>query len=184
MNKTATLSIILSASLLLISIGGNAQHQNHLILKKGYKNQLHFLIGDEIRFTDVRSDVPIIGVIQEIGEDFITVNKTVYPIKEILTVVHRRQSFNYRAGGKTLQIAGPGLLAVGATNSLIQGTRPIWPTPTLIAAAVISLSGFLLPLLQDRVYRLGDQFVLRIVPSDPELNKQSTRQPKFPISQE
>lgn len=168
MNK----SLLIAFGLCCLSLTAWSQTNNHLILKKGYKNQLHYLTGDEIRFTDIRSDIPIIGYIQEIGEEFITVNKTVYPINEIVTIVKRRKSFNYRSGGKILQIAGPGLMLIGASNSLIQGTRPIWPLRTILSAAVITLTGFLLPHLEDKVYKLGEKYHLRIVPSDPELFRQ------------
>lgn len=147
------------------------QLENHLILKKGHKNVHHYLVGDEIRFTDFRSDVPIIGTIQEIGEDFLTVEKIVYPLTEIQTIVHRRKGFNFRAAGSMLQFAGPGFLVISGFNALINGIRPIWTLANIITGASISLTGLLLPHLQDKVYNLNQTYYLRIVPADPGLHQ-------------
>lgn len=174
-NPKLLITAILCMVLGLTSKPASAQVENHLILKKGYKNKIHYLIGDEIRFTDIRSDVPVIGAIQEIGEDFITVNKMIYPLNEIQTVVYRRKGFNYEAGGQMLKIAGPGLILVGLVNYLIQQTLPVWSLGNLVAAALITTTGFILPRLQDRVFGLGERYYLRIVPSDPALQQAAGR---------
>jgi hypothetical protein len=144
------------------------QNQNHLILKKGYKNRLHFLTGDSIRFLSERSEKPIIGYLQAIGEDFVVVNDEQFPIKEINTIIYRRKSFNFVSTGKILQIAGPGFLVISGFNALLWSIRPIWSTGNLVTSGSLLGLGLILPKFQQRNFEIGKKFFLRIVPSDPE----------------
>lgn len=160
--------------LLLLGLGSLqsfAQFDNHLILKKGYKSKHHYLSGDEIRFKELHSHNPIIGPIDAIGEDFIAVNNTVYKLSDITTVFYLRKSFNYAAAGRILLLAGPGFLALSATNALIQAIRPIWSVSNLITGGTLVGLGLILPAFQQKDYVLGEKYFLRIVPADPELQK-------------
>lgn len=159
--------------LLVVFIAGfcfqtQAQYNNHLILKKGYKIKHHFLTGDSIRFLANNFEFPVIGRLEAIGEDFIVIRGQVFAISEINTLFYYRKSFNFRAGGKVLQIAGPGFLVISAFNAIYNSIRPIWTISNLITSGSLILSGLILPLLQVRKYVLGNRFFLRIVPSDPE----------------
>ena len=150
---------------LLLCISNNifGQFNNHLILKKGYKNKIHFLVGDSIRFISDRSEIPVIGYLQAIGENFIVINDEQILIKEINTIIHKRKSFSVVSAGKILQIAGPGFLAIAGINALIWSIRPIWSTSNLITAGSMLGVGMLLPKFQQRNFKLGTQFYLRII---------------------
>ena len=150
------------------SLQSYAQYDNHLILKKGYKSKHHYLAGDSIRFLRNHMEMPIIGKIEAIGEDFIVIRSQVFPISEINVLYYYRKSFNFRAGGKILQIAGPSFLGITAFNALYNSIRPIWTLSNLITSGSLFLSGLIMPIFQVRKYELGNKFFLRIVPADPE----------------
>jgi len=147
----------------------NAQYQNHLILKKGIRNKLHFLVGDSIRFVRQGFEWPVEGPITAIGEDFIVVKQDTYSLSEIKTLVYVRKSFGFKAGGKVLRIAGPAFIAMATFNALIRSIRPILTVRNIITGGSLFTAGLILPIFQIRKYPLGEKFFLRIVPSDPEL---------------
>jgi hypothetical protein len=164
--------LLLALTLVLAFYPGRGQIENHLVIKKnGFKNKVHYLTGDAIWLEWNRKPSPINGIIAGIGTDQIFVNGLTIPVDEI-TKIHRfRTSFNFKAGGRTLQIAAPGFLAVVAANTLIRGDRPVWPTSTLVTGGVILATGLILPVFQVKHYRMGGRYTLRIVRSDPELLK-------------
>jgi len=145
-----------------------AQYENHLILRKSYKNKHHYLTGDSIRFKRNHLETPVIGQLEAIGEDFIVIRSEVFPISEINTVYFYRKSFNFKTGGSILQLAGPAFLLMTGFNALINSIRPIWSRSNLITSGSLLAAGLVLPLFQVRKYKIGEKFNLRIVPSDPE----------------
>lgn len=171
MKSTILLKLFFITCFAIIGLQSYAQYDNHMILKKGYKSKHHYLVGDSIRFLRNQMDVPIIGQIEAIGEDFIVIRTQVFPISEINCIYYYRKSFNFRGAGKMLQFAGPGFLGITAFNALYNSIRPIWSLSNLITSGSLFLAGMLLPLLQVRKYEIGDKFFLRIVPSDPETYK-------------
>ena len=104
-------------------------------------------------------------IIQGIGEDFIIVNSEELPIRQITGVVKVR-ALHYKAAGTALKISGPALVFLDGLNSLIRNFRPVFSANVAIIGAAIFGSGFLLPLLQTKVYRMDRGYYLRIVPSD------------------
>ncbi len=152
-----------------ISIQSYAQYENHLILKKGYKNKHNYLVGDSIRFLRNHVDVPFIGEIEAIGEDFIVLQGQVFPISEINSLYYYRKLFNFRASGIMLQVAGPGFLGLTAFNAIYHSIRPIWTPSNLITSGGLFLAGLIMPLFQVRKYKLGNKFHLQIIQSDPGL---------------
>ncbi|MCX6224228.1 MAG: hypothetical protein NTV01_05680 [Bacteroidia bacterium] len=131
-----------------LSIPVSGQIENHLILKKnGYRNKVHFLTGDPI-------------------------------IDKIDYLVKYRKSFNFRATGKALMIAAPGYLVIGAINEIfhqrgsgLKASELVPSRTNLIVAGSLLAVGLILPSLQVRKYPLGKKFTLRIVQSDPALNR-------------
>ncbi len=172
LRKAYALVLVLIA---LSAFGGNiavGQIENHLILKKGgLTNRLHFLTGDPIRFIRKGNSYEEGGVIQGIGTDYIIVAGREVSLRDIGIVVYRRTSFNYDAGGKMLMIASPFYLLLGAVNALLQDIRPIWSWGNVGVAASFAAAGVGLRTLQVRKFRLGGRYQLRIVQSDPLLNK-------------
>ncbi|MEA1876709.1 MAG: hypothetical protein U9N86_07580 [Bacteroidota bacterium] len=171
MKSTILLRLFLITCFAIIGIQSYAQYDNHMILKKGYKSKHHYLIGDSIRFLRNHMDVPVIGQIEAIGEDFFVIKAQVFPISEITSIYYYRKSFNFRGAGKMLQFAGPGFLGITAFNALYNSIRPIWSVTNLVTSGSLFLSGMILPLFQVRKYEIGNKFFLLIVPSDPELYK-------------
>jgi len=157
------------AILLCVSNTVIGQYNNHLILKKGYKNKIHFLVGDSIRFICNRSEIPVIGYIQAIGEDFIVTNDEQIMIKEINTVIHKRKSFSFVSAGKILQIAGPGFLAIAAFNAMLHSIKPVWSRSNLITAGSLLGVGMIIPKFQQRDFKIGEKFYLRIIAHPPEI---------------
>lgn len=163
---------LLSLILMLVSFPGLTQIENHLIIKKnGFKNKVHYLAGDAIWLEWNKLQAPVDGIIAGIGIDQILINGMTIPIAEVTKVHRYRTGFNFRAGGKTLQIAAPGFLAVVAANTLIRGDRPIWPSSTLLTSGILLTSGLILPVFQVKHYRMGGKYSLKIVKSDPALLK-------------
>lgn len=174
MKRTQLIALLLPLVVILGTTASFAQYENHLILKKGYKNLTHYLTGDSIRFQRNYLEVPTIGIIEAIGEDFLVIRSQVFPLKEINTVYQRRP-FPFKAGGKALQIAGPSFLGIAAFNALYNSIRPIWTVGNLITGGSFFLAGILMPLLQTRKFELGHRYYLRIVPSDPELLRKASK---------
>lgn len=157
----------ISVLILLFTISAAGQLNNHLILKKGPKSIEHFIVGDSIRlmknnFKSITSDR-----IQAIGEDFIIIKSEQVMLKEISAIIKVR-ALHFRAAGANLKIAGPSLIFIDGFNSLIRNFHPLFSRNIAIAGASIFVSGFLLPLLQTKVYDLNKAYYLRIVPADPE----------------
>lgn len=161
--------ITISSFLLFFIFAGptSGQLNNHMILKKGFRNKIHFLPGDSIIIMKNNFKTPSRELIQAIGEDFIVVRSEELPIKEITAVVKVR-ALHYKAAGYIFKFAGPGYLLTGIINGLISGARPlILPTSALIAGAIFG-TGLLLPLLQTKVCYMKRGYYLRIVSYDPE----------------
>ena len=153
--------------ILLITLTVSAQLNNHLILKKGPKNIQHFLTGDSIHFMK-NSFKSISNVqIQGIGEDFIYVNNEQVMIKDISGIVKVR-ALHFKAAGTGMKIAGPSLILIDGFNSLLRNFRPVFGRNVAIAGAALFATGFVLPLLQTKVYDLNKAYYLRIVPADPD----------------
>ncbi len=145
----------------------SGQLNNHMILKKGYRNKIHFLQGDSIIIMKNDFKTPSRDFIQAIGEDFIVIRNEEVPIKEITAVIKNR-ALHFTTTGHILKFAGPGLILTGIVNGLISGARPlILPQIAIIAGALLG-TGFLLPLLQTKVYYMKRGYYLRIVPTDLE----------------
>jgi hypothetical protein len=87
-------------------------------------------------------------------------------------VIYQRTSFNFKAGGTTIALASPLYLALGAVNSLIRRERPIWTPLNFGVAGGILASGLVIRTLQVKKYKLGTKYQLRIVQSDPFLQKE------------
>lgn len=169
-SSIARLLILISLALLTIPAAG--QIENHLILKKsGYRNKLHFLAGDPIIFIREGNKFQEECYIQGIGTDFIIVSGEEVPVNKIACLVHYRTGFNFAISGKALMIASPGYLVIGAVNALFQGISPVPTVTNLIVAGSLLTTGALLPRFQIRKYHLGKKFTLKIVQSDPALNK-------------
>jgi ABC-type transport system involved in cytochrome c biogenesis ATPase subunit len=83
----------------------------------------------------------------------------------------RRTGFSFDTSGKLLMIAAPGYLLVGVINELFRGAN-VLPTKTnLIVAGSLLASGAIFTTFQVRKYRIGKKFTLKIVQSDPSLNR-------------
>lgn len=156
--------------ILLITVSVSGQLNNHLILKKGPRNIQNFLTGDSIRYMKNNFKSIESALIQGIGEDFIYANNEQVMIKEITGIVKVR-AMHYKAAGTATKIAGPTLILIDGFNSLLRDFRPIFGRNIAIAGAAIFASGFLLPLLQTKVYDLNKAYYLRIVPADAETLK-------------
>lgn len=139
------------------------QYNNHLILRKGYRNRVHFLVGDSIRFQYGNSQNGVAGIIDGIGEEILVLGDSSYHVKAINSVTVYRTSFNYKSGGRMLQVASPGFLAIAGTNALLQDVRPVWSTGNLITAGTLFATGTLLTTMQTRKFRLGNRFNLKLV---------------------
>jgi hypothetical protein len=162
--------LLLVITLVLAVYPVRGQIENHLVIKKnGFKNKVHYLTGDAIWLEWNKLPSSISGIIAGIGTDQIFVNGLTIPVDEIKKIHRYRTGFNFKAGGKTLQIAAPGFLAVVAANTLIRGDRPVWPPSSLVTGSVILATGLILPVFQVKHYRMGGRYTLRIVRSDPEL---------------
>jgi len=167
------------AGLFLLPVAVSGQVENHLILKKnGYLNKQHFLAGDPITFIREGNNYPEESYIQGIGTDFIIVSGKEVPINKITFVIRYRTGFNFVGSGKALMIASPGYLVIGAVNELFHhrytGIKASDLVPTvsnLIVAGVLLTTGAILPSFQVRKYHLGRKFSLKIVQSDPALNR-------------
>jgi hypothetical protein len=148
------------------------QLENHLILKKrNITNLHHFLPGDPITFIRQGNSFDESGTIQGISTDKIIIGGQEIPVRTIETVLYQRKSFNYRAGGSTIALASPLYLALGAVNSLIRNERPIWTPVNFAVAGGILASGLAIRTLQVKKYKLGPKYQLKIVQSDPFLQK-------------
>ncbi|MCD6346051.1 MAG: hypothetical protein J7L96_01390 [Bacteroidales bacterium] len=167
------LAFILICLSLLHTISGRAQYDNHLILRRGYKNIQNYLRGDSIRFSSVSFKTPIIGKIDAVGEDFIVVRGKTYPIKNINTL-YRNKSIDFKSAGKTLQVAGPAFMVISAVNAFLKSIRPIWSTSNLITSGGILTAGIILPRFQVKKYKLGKRYNLRIAPTDPVTYKKNS----------
>ncbi len=167
MSQVTRLTLLTLVALLPFS--GFAQYDNHLILKKSFRNKRHFLSGDSIRIMRNHYPLPTIGMIEAIGKDFIVIRGETIPIGEINTLYHKRESGIYAGGGKVLQFAGPAFIAMAAFNGLIRSISPILSVGNLITGGTLFTTGLLLPLFQVRKYPLGKRFTLRIVPADASL---------------
>jgi len=116
--------------------------------------------------------------IQGIGTDFILVAGQEVPIAQIKTVVRYRTGFNFKGSGKALQIAAPAYLVIGAVNGLFHqrgnkfNAADLVPTKgNLIVSGSLLTAGLILPTFQIRKYHLHKKFMLKIVQSDPALNR-------------
>jgi hypothetical protein len=169
----AILAALLAMSLTTLApAGANGQVENHLILKKnGYINKMHFLTGDPIKLVRVGSKLTEEAIIQGIGEDFILFSGQELPLNQISMVVKYRTSFNFVASGKALLVAAPGYLLIGVVNALFQGISPLPTANNLIVAGSLLAAGIVLPVFQIRRFPIGKTFTLKIVQSDPWLNK-------------
>lgn len=172
MNNYSRLSCFLLV-ILFFSFAGNyapAQTQNHLILKKnGYHNRLQYFTGDEISFIRKGNDYIESGILQGIGTDRIIIAGEEILVGTIGTIVFNRTSFNFKTGGTTIMLASPLYLILGAINSFIQDSRPVWTAGSFIVAGAIAATGLLVRSFQVRKFPIGKKFQLRIVPSDPTL---------------
>ena len=161
--------------IVLFALGGGiavGQIENHLILKKGgLTNRLHFLTGDPIRFIRKGNTYEEGGTIQGIGTDYLIIAGREVWLSEIGVVVYRRTAFNYDAGGKMLMVASPFYLLLGAINALVQDIRPVWSWGNAGVAASLAAAGVGFRSLQIKKFRLGGNYQLRIVQSDPFFNK-------------
>ena len=166
--KNVLRNIFLILTLVILNgMPAACQLNNHLILKRGSKSIKHFIAGDSIIFQKNNFETPVFDQIQGIGQDFIIIKGEELPIREITGIVHIR-ALHYREAGIMFNIAGPVLIMIDGFNSLIRRFHPIFGTNILIAGAAIFGTGFLLPLLQSKVYHMDKGYYLRIVPSDPE----------------
>ena len=148
------------------------QLENHLILKKrNITNLHHFLPGDEITFIRQGNSFDESGTIQGISADKIIIGGQLIPVSTIETILYQRKSFNYKAGGTTIALASPLYLTLGAVNSLIRNERPIWAPFNFAIAGGILASGLAIRTLQVKKYKLGPKYQLKIVQSDPFLQK-------------
>lgn len=164
--------LLLVACFMLTALDGNCQIENHLILKKnGWKNKAHYLIGNEIIFSRKESSNIENGVIQGIDPEHLIIGGVMIPLNQVDEVIRIRSSFNFRAGGKTLQVAAPGFLLISAVNALIWNIRPIWSTGNLITSGSLLAAGLILPIFQVRHFPMGKKFTLRVVESDPAYNR-------------
>jgi len=171
------LAAVIGLALLTLPVCG--QIENHLILKKrNYLNKLHFFTGDPITFIREGNNFSEEYYIQGIGTDFIIVSGQTVPVSKITCLVHYRKGFNFKSSGKALMIAAPGYLVIGVINELFhqrntgRNASGLLPTPTnWIVAGSLLTTGLALPMFQVRKYHLGKKFNLRIVESDPALNR-------------
>jgi len=158
--------------LAFLAIPVSGQIENHLILKKhGYLDKIHFLSGDPITFIREGTNFPEEYYLQGIGTDFIVVSGEVIPINKITFLIRYRTGFNFVGSGKALMIASPGYLVIGAINALFQGTSPVPTVSNLIVAGIFLTAGAIIPGFQVRKYPIGKKFTLKIVQSDPALNR-------------
>lgn len=156
-----------------------SQVENHLILKKnGYLNKHHYLTGDPVIIIREGNDYPEEAYIQGIGTDYIVLTGQEIPINKITHLWRFRSGFNFRSSGKALLIAAPGYLVIGAINELLRHRnggltlKDMAPGgSSLIVAGSLLTAGLILPAFQIRKYPLGKKFTLRIVQSDPALNR-------------
>ncbi len=159
----------IAISIILLSFVCNfqtsGQLNNHLILKKGPRNKIHFLTGDSIILMKNNFKTPYRERIQGIGEDFIVIRNEEVPIKEITGIVKVR-ALHYKAAGHIFKFAGPSLILVGIINGLFSGQRPLIIPQMAIIGGIISGIGFILPTFQTKVYHMKRAYYLRIVPSD------------------
>jgi hypothetical protein len=171
LRKACSLVLVLAALSALGSDIAIGQNQNHMILKKrGLTDRLHFLTGDNIRFIRKENSFEEGGVIQGIGTDYILIAGREVPVSSIGIIIFRRTSFNFDASGKMLMLASPLYLLIGGINSLIQGYHPIWTWGNAGVAASIAAAGLGFSSLQEKKFRLGGKYQLRIVQSDPFFN--------------
>ncbi len=166
----AGLTVLIGLAFLTMPVSG--QIENHLILKKnGYVNKLHFLTGDPITFIREGNNYPEESYIAGIGTDFIVTSGQVIPICKISCVIRYRTGFNFVGSGKALMIAAPGYLVIGAVNALFHGDSPKPTVTNLVVAGVLLTAGVIFPKFQVRKYPIGKKFTLKIVQSDPALNR-------------
>ena len=161
-------SVSIIMLILLFSIQAQGQFNNHLILKKGPRNKMHFLAGDSIILMKNHFKTPVREQIQGIGENFIIIKNEEVQLKEISGIVKYR-ALHYRAAGAALKVAGPGLILLDGINTLISKKEgvPLVGRNVLITGASMFAAGFLLPKLQIKVYYMDRGYYLRIVPADP-----------------
>jgi hypothetical protein len=173
------IKVAILAGLLFLPISVNGQIENHLILKKnGLVDKIHFLTGDPISFIREGNDFTEEYYIQGIGTDFILVSGQEVPIAQIKTIVRYRTGFNFKGSGKALLIAAPAYLVIGAVNELFHqrgnkfNAADLVPTRgNLIVSGSLLTAGLILPSFQVRKYHLHKKFMLKIVQSDPALNR-------------
>jgi hypothetical protein len=166
----AGLAVLIGLAFLPIPVSG--QVENHLILKKnGYVNKLHFLTGDPITFIREGNKYPEESYLEGIGIDFIVVSGQVIPINQISYLIRYRTGFNFVVSGKALMVAAPGYLVIGAINALLHGDSPKPSVTNLVVAGVLLTAGVIFPKFQVRKYPIGKKFTLKIVQSDPALNR-------------
>jgi len=162
----------LLTGLVILPLQVSGQIENHLILKKnGLVNKMHLLTGDPITFIRTDNDFREEYIIQGIGTSFIIAGGKEVPIKNISCVIRQRTGFNFKSSGKALMIAAPGYLVIGVINSLFQGVSPVPSYRNLIVAGSFLALGAILPGFQEKKYHLGKKFSLKIVQSDPALNR-------------
>jgi len=165
--------ILILIVLTLVSFPVCGQIENHMILRKnGFRNKVHFLTGDPIIFIREGNNYTEEYYIQGIGTDCIIVGGDEVPIKNIALVVRYRQGFNFNASGKTLMVAAPGYLLIGAINALFQGISLVPTKTNLIVAGSLATVGAILPTFQIKKYHLGKKYSLAIVQSDPAFYNQ------------
>ena len=166
----ARLVVIIGLAFLSVPVCG--QIDNHLILKKnGYLNKVHFFTGHPITFIREGNKYAEESYIEGIGTEFIIISGQVIPINKITYLIRYRTGFNFAASGKALMIASPGYLVIGAINALFQGISPVPTVTNLIVAGVLLTAGAIFPAFQIRKYPIGKKFTLKIVQSDPALNR-------------
>lgn len=166
----ARLVVIIGLAFLSVPVCG--QIDNHLILKKnGYLNKVHFFTGDPITFIREGNKYAEESYIEGIGTEFIIISGQVIPINKITYLIRYRTGFNFAASGKALMIASPGYLVIGAINALFQGISPVPTGTNLIVAGVLLTAGAIFPAFQIHKYPIGKKFTLKIVQSDPALNR-------------
>lgn len=173
----AGMAIVIGLAFLPMMVSG--QTENHLILKKrGYLDKLHFLTGDPITIIREENAYAEEFYIQGIGTDYIQVGGQEIPINKIACVVQVRNGFNFEGSGKILMIAAPGYLVIGVINELFHqrgsgfNASALVPSGNnLIVAGSLLTAGLILPRFQVRKYHLGKKFTLKIVQSDPALNR-------------
>jgi hypothetical protein len=163
-------AMVLFLVLLTFPLAG--QVENHLILKKnGFRNRLHFLAGDDIKFVRQGSKSVEETYLQGIGTDCIIVSGQEVPISDIRYLIHYRTGFNFSASGKAMMIASPGYLVIGFINALFAGISPVPTVTNLVVAGSLLTAGAILPRFQVRKFPIGKKFTLKIVQSDPALNR-------------